>query len=174
MVSYHYHCYRCNYDWFPEGFDRSPKDIINTDYGNVDLFFREPPKSCARCKSKSWNSEYMKRKRKGARLDSYGRIKETNSRTRDKVLKRAMTSIMHILKIIVIRPDYLPYFIKILEGRNTPEAIAEFKNVLEEHCSNINSIVALEKEHPSEVAAELKRLSAADTDLIAETSNRSG
>ena len=55
-----YHCYRCNYTWLPKDFDfnRRLKDDENYNYGwGHDLFYREPPKCCARCKSKSWNKE---------------------------------------------------------------------------------------------------------------------
>jgi hypothetical protein len=40
-----YHCTRCNYVWLPKDFD-----LVNDD----DLLNREPPKACARCKSKQW------------------------------------------------------------------------------------------------------------------------
>jgi hypothetical protein len=43
-----YRCMRCNYVWFPRDFDPMSMD------GN-ELVQREPPKSCARCKSKQWN-----------------------------------------------------------------------------------------------------------------------
>jgi hypothetical protein len=41
-----YHCIRCNYLWFPKDFDFR---------GDDKIFDMEPPKACARCKSKYWN-----------------------------------------------------------------------------------------------------------------------
>ncbi len=40
-----YHCGRCNHLWIPRDFELDIKH---------DIFEREPPKSCARCKSKYW------------------------------------------------------------------------------------------------------------------------
>lgn len=40
-----YHCIRCNYLWFPRDYDPAYDDIERM----------EPPKACARCKSKYWN-----------------------------------------------------------------------------------------------------------------------
>ncbi len=41
-----YHCYRCNYLWFPKDYD----------YGlDNPILNMTPPTSCARCKSKYWN-----------------------------------------------------------------------------------------------------------------------
>ena len=52
--TYAYHCFRCNYLWFPKDFDP-----MNNVYNFKDLYFigqnifeLEPPKVCARCKSK--------------------------------------------------------------------------------------------------------------------------
>jgi len=57
LVEIHaYHCIRCNYVWLPRDFDLNfnlRNDKTDGYYGH-DLFFREPPKSCARCKSRSW------------------------------------------------------------------------------------------------------------------------
>jgi hypothetical protein len=44
--SYAYHCNRCNYVWFPKDYDYRPTSPI------LEM---TPPKSCARCKSRSWN-----------------------------------------------------------------------------------------------------------------------
>ena len=39
-----YHCVRCVYSWLPRDF--------NPAYNDIEMM--EPPKSCARCKSKYW------------------------------------------------------------------------------------------------------------------------
>lgn len=44
MLVHAYHCIRCNYLWFPRDYDPAYHDIKNM----------EPPKACARCKSKYW------------------------------------------------------------------------------------------------------------------------
>ena len=43
-----YYCQRCNYVWLPKDFD-----VDFSKYGK-DLLDRQPPKCCARCKSRSW------------------------------------------------------------------------------------------------------------------------
>jgi len=61
---YAYHCQRCNYVWLPKDFDFN-RHLFNkkTDgFWGHDLFFREPPKSCARCKSRSWKEVIPNRK----------------------------------------------------------------------------------------------------------------
>jgi hypothetical protein len=40
-----YFCYHCGYIWLPRDFD----------IRDIDTLDREPPKSCARCKSKYWD-----------------------------------------------------------------------------------------------------------------------
>ena len=40
-----YHCQRCGHIWLPKDYDAS----------NINTLAREPPKACARCKSKYWN-----------------------------------------------------------------------------------------------------------------------
>ena len=40
-----YHCYRCGYIWLPKDYDVS----------EINTLARDPPKACARCKSKYWN-----------------------------------------------------------------------------------------------------------------------
>lgn len=68
VETYAYHCYRCNYTWLPKDFDRLV--FVGTRYGKQqkswgeDLLYREPPKSCARCKSKSWKEIIPRRKLK--------------------------------------------------------------------------------------------------------------
>ncbi len=42
-----YHCNRCNYAWLPKDFEFT---------GGDRLMKAEPPKSCARCKSKYWRN----------------------------------------------------------------------------------------------------------------------
>lgn len=46
---YAYHCYRCNYTWLPRDFD------LGWSEPGQELLHRPPPKSCARCKTRSWN-----------------------------------------------------------------------------------------------------------------------
>ena len=43
---YAYHCNRCNYLWFPRDYDYS--------FRSSPILEMDPPKSCARCKSRSW------------------------------------------------------------------------------------------------------------------------
>jgi hypothetical protein len=54
-----YHCQRCNYVWLPRDFDLAwygePKAHPEATKRGQDLLFREPPKVCARCKSRYWN-----------------------------------------------------------------------------------------------------------------------
>jgi hypothetical protein len=58
---YAYHCYRCNYTWLPRDFDFC-WNYWKTGWWGDDLFYREPPKSCARCKSRSWKQHNAQRK----------------------------------------------------------------------------------------------------------------
>src|SRR5215475_9569414 len=60
---YAYHCFRCNYTWLPKDFDFNWRCGNNKwdDWGQ-DLLYRQPPKSCARCKSRSWNNSIPRRK----------------------------------------------------------------------------------------------------------------
>jgi hypothetical protein len=46
-----YHCKRCNYLWLPKDYDFEHDDIMEM----------KPPKSCARCKSKYWRDERVRR-----------------------------------------------------------------------------------------------------------------
>jgi hypothetical protein len=63
---YAYHCERCNYVWLPRDFDFNNFYLDNNDNADInrgrDLFSRKPPKSCARCKSRSWRDIIPKRK----------------------------------------------------------------------------------------------------------------
>jgi hypothetical protein len=47
-----YHCKRCNHLWLPRYFDAS---FSQTEYVTRQLEHKEPPKACARCKSRLWN-----------------------------------------------------------------------------------------------------------------------
>lgn len=49
---YAYFCKRCNYVWIPRDFDPLTQDAFG---GGQNIFYKKPPKSCARCKSKYWN-----------------------------------------------------------------------------------------------------------------------
>jgi hypothetical protein len=67
---YAYHCNRCNYTWLPKDFDMLSlagvmynKSGKSDGFSGHDLLYRELPKSCARCKSKSWNVLYPRRKK---------------------------------------------------------------------------------------------------------------
>ena len=53
FITYAYHCNRCNYAWFPKDFDAIFSSVTS---GGLNLIRQTPPKSCARCKSKYWNS----------------------------------------------------------------------------------------------------------------------
>jgi hypothetical protein len=55
-----YHCNRCNYLWFAKDFDLG-ENILEL----------EPPKACARCKSKYWNKKPV-RKTGQVYSDKYG------------------------------------------------------------------------------------------------------
>ena len=63
VAAWCYHCKRCNYIWFPKdygGYDTFGERGEIIDNGILDC---DPPKSCARCKSKYWN-QYPRRKTK--------------------------------------------------------------------------------------------------------------
>lgn len=101
-----YHCKRCNYVWLPKDFDFDKKEPFrkNSKWGiwGQDLFFRDSPKSCARCKSKSWKNQWMKRKSKSAIVDDEtGWIKEPTSWKRWGVLIRQG----RFLDAVELRPD---------------------------------------------------------------------
>lgn len=60
VVAWCYYCKRCNYIWFPKdhsGYQTFGKDEI-VDNG---ILKKEPPKSCARCKSKYWNKDPIRK-----------------------------------------------------------------------------------------------------------------
>jgi hypothetical protein len=66
VAIYAYHCYRCNYTWLPRDFDFQwyiGKGEDAKEFGE-DLLDREAPKSCARCKSKSWKLLFPLRNKK--------------------------------------------------------------------------------------------------------------
>ena len=51
IISVYVHkCFRCGHMWIP----RSSNDMTPDDY-NEKILSSDPPKSCARCKSKYWN-----------------------------------------------------------------------------------------------------------------------
>lgn len=45
MLMWVYNCLRCGYLWLPRSYDPTTQDIETMD----------PPKACAKCKSKYWN-----------------------------------------------------------------------------------------------------------------------
>ena len=49
-----YHCKRCNYLWFPKDFEPVNRRTGNIVYVGENIFELEPPKACARCKSRYW------------------------------------------------------------------------------------------------------------------------
>ena len=58
VIAYAYHCQRCNYLWFPKDFDAVFSSATS---GGLNLIHRTPPKACARCKSKYWNSPFKRK-----------------------------------------------------------------------------------------------------------------
>jgi hypothetical protein len=73
---YVYHCYRCNYTWLPRDFDLLPlvgvmKSGKTDGFSGHDLFYREPPKCCARCKSRSWKEPQSRRKKKNSDVKTF-------------------------------------------------------------------------------------------------------
>jgi hypothetical protein len=125
---YAYHCARCNFTWLPKNFDGSR---TLDSWGNCDLFLREPPKSCARCKSKYWKKEYMQRRRNKAVItDQYKRIKQAASKKRFESLMRDVT-LKNIVKAMVIKPEITDGFMEVLEEQYPAEIITEIKATLE-------------------------------------------
>ena len=53
IITYAYHCQRCNYVWLPKNFDAVFSSATS---GGLNLIRRKSPKACARCKNKYWNS----------------------------------------------------------------------------------------------------------------------
>lgn len=52
VITYAYHCNRCNYTWLPRDFDAVPSDPLNA---GSNIIHEIRPKLCARCKSKVWD-----------------------------------------------------------------------------------------------------------------------
>jgi uncharacterized protein YerC len=76
VMTYSYHCKRCNHVWFPKDFDAMFENAFIT----IDMIINFPsPKACARCKSKYWNSP-PKRKTKHSSMkpitDNQAKIRE--------------------------------------------------------------------------------------------------
>ena len=70
--TYHCNCNRCNYTWIPKDFDFN---------GNNDILFDiEPPKSCARCKSKYWNKTPQRETNFDKGLHSVARLRALSRR----------------------------------------------------------------------------------------------
>ena len=92
-------------------FDRNEPHKENGRWGlyGQDLFFREPRKSCARCKSKYWKDIQMQRKSKSAHVDDEDKyIFEPTSMTRFNALFRQGKWV----KAIGIRPDMASFVIQ--------------------------------------------------------------
>jgi hypothetical protein len=53
VKTFAYHCNRCNYTWLPKDFDAITSDPLEA---GSNIIREIPPKSCARCKSKQWNT----------------------------------------------------------------------------------------------------------------------
>ncbi|HJT48177.1 MAG TPA: hypothetical protein VJ729_08325 [Nitrososphaeraceae archaeon] len=82
-----YHCIRCNYVWLPKDYD----------FGTERTEDREAPKSCAKCKSKYWNS-YPRDDLKGK---PYSNTKRTEaSRRRQDERKQSYEEKLLIDKIV--------------------------------------------------------------------------
>jgi hypothetical protein len=113
-----YHCNRCNYVWLPRNFDyaRSKwqiKDLPGWNDFGQDLIAAEPPKSCARCKSKYWRDGFMRRVSKSARVDGESKfIEEPTSwaRMRTLIAKEQYLEAAHLrpeLKALLLKSKVL-------------------------------------------------------------------
>jgi hypothetical protein len=71
-----YHCERCHYLWFPKDYDLG-ENILEL----------EPPKACARCKSRYWNKRPV-RKTENVYSDKYGIHHYWNTMPRLRALHR--------------------------------------------------------------------------------------
>jgi hypothetical protein len=95
-----YHCSRCNYTWLPKDFDlgcREPFELEGSKSGQ-ELLYRPPPKSCARCKSRSWNIPPHKGSERG---QSKTKIKA--SERRDKLTSANLTRNLNALEHVGVR-----------------------------------------------------------------------
>lgn len=66
VQTYAYYCERCHYTWLPRSdslFLVSENKHLEQKYNGQDLLRREPPKSCARCKSKQWRLPRQRQRR---------------------------------------------------------------------------------------------------------------
>jgi hypothetical protein len=70
-----YWCYRCGYVWLPRDYDANSDNTLD----------REPPKSCARCKSKYWNKPRMDIEDDG----SYNSITRDSAEVREIIRKQS-------------------------------------------------------------------------------------
>src|SRR5829696_3778216 len=99
-----YRCERCGYIWLPKDYDVSDSSTQN----------REPPKSCARCKSKYWRQPFMERKSKHAIVRNYDNefkvkdIVEPTSKTR----ALALLNKGEYLHVARLRPDFKGVLLK--------------------------------------------------------------
>ena len=61
VAAWCYYCKRCNYIWFPK--DHSGYQTYSGKNEIIDngILNRDPPKSCARCKSKYWNKDPIRK-----------------------------------------------------------------------------------------------------------------
>lgn len=81
VMTYSYHCKRCNHVWFPKEFDA----IFESDTITNDYIVKYPtPKACARCKSRYWNSP-PKRKTQHSSMKP---IDDTQAKLRSKDLDK--------------------------------------------------------------------------------------
>jgi hypothetical protein len=77
-----YYCKRCNYVWLPKDFDVSMGQN-GVAKGGKDLLDRQPPKCCARCKSRSWQEwpvygNYDTRGKSQARARALERVRKSS------------------------------------------------------------------------------------------------
>jgi len=61
-LTFAYHCNRCDYLWFPKDFDDFGKYMFR------DIMNLIPPKSCARCKTRSWNKPIQRKMKLPAKV----------------------------------------------------------------------------------------------------------
>jgi hypothetical protein len=87
-----YRCFRCGYIWLPRDYDVSHSNTLA----------REPPKACARCKSKYWNrfrrdfedNRLLSKTRDSAKSREFRRNQSPEEREKfDKIVKSAIRKV---------------------------------------------------------------------------------
>jgi hypothetical protein len=83
IATYSYHCNRCNHVWFPTDFDPV---LSSATSGGFNLIHRTPPKACARCKNRYWNSPPKRKTRSSSpETTDFGRHKLRSMMGSDKM-----------------------------------------------------------------------------------------